>query len=147
MSFDTTVAKYDLQNVGYNIESQCLESYPTCKVKHDKGFAICVSLHKWTIDPMHDKNNRGLYIALYEISDASNIIKDKCKERLETLKSKCNSDFIKKIENGSHDDIIHIFKFSVNCWRPVTKKGKKWTYIGEKPEKDSDCLIQRLLNE
>ena len=147
MSFDSNVAKYELHNVGYDTNTKSLKSFPTCRVKYDDDNIICVSLHKWTVDPDYDKNNRGLYIALYKITKESNVDKDQCKRKLDELKVKCNDSFIKLIESGKIDDSIYVFKFSINCWRPVIKKCKKWTYVGEKPEKESECLIQRLINE
>ena len=76
--FDIVVAKYDTHSVGYNYNK--LNSFPTCRIKNEDKYTICVSLHKWIIDPDKDKTNRGYYIATYSICKESesdkNCIKD-----------------------------------------------------------------------
>lgn len=143
--FDSSLAKFDIHNTAYNTESHSLENFPTCRVLLDNTYKLGVSLHKWMVDPVQDAGNRGCYIAIYTLSDTENIDKENCEKLLEELKKKCYGNFIKSIQDGKLDKNITVFKFSVNCWRPVKKKGKKWTYIGDKPHKNSEQLIQRLL--
>jgi hypothetical protein len=146
--FDSSLAKYDIHNVAYNVESQNIDSMPTCKIKLDDMYFLAVSLHKWLVDPEYDKNNRGYYIATYKIaeeSDKYNI--EQTKIALDNLKLLCNKEFIMEIQKGKIPQEVKVFKFSVNCWRNVEKKGKKWTYIGDKPDKSHEQLIQRLLND
>ena len=143
--FDIVVAKYDTHSVGFN--NNTLSSFPTCRIKIDEKYLICVSLYKWIIDPDKDKANRGYYIAAYSICEEKESDKNIIKHNLDTLKLKCNESFINDIVSGKNTDkSVNIFKFSVNCWRPVLKKGKKWTYSGDKPTKDDEPYIQRLLS-
>ena len=143
--FDVVVAKYDTHSVRYN--DNTLNSFPTCRIKNKDNYTICVSLHKWIIDPDKDKTNRGYYIATYSICEESESDKNHIKQTLDNLKTKCNETFIDNIVSGKNTDIsVNIFKFSVNCWRPVSKKGKKWNYIGDKPSKDDEPNVQRLLS-
>ena len=143
--FDSSLAKFDVHNVAYNTETSSLEEFPTCRVLSDNTYKLGVSLHKWIVDPVQDAGNRGCYIAVYILTDSENIDKETCEKLLENLKNKCDGNFIKNIQDGKLDENTYVFKFSVNCWRPVKKKGKKWGYIGDKPAKNSEQIIQRLL--
>lgn len=143
--FDSTLAKFDIHNVGFNTETRELEEFPTCRILLDNTYYLGVSLHKWLVDPVQDSGNRGYYIAVYSLGEEDDIDKKNCKLLLDSLKTNCTGDYIKNIQDGKLEDNIKVFKFSVNCWRPVKKKGKKWTYIGDKPDKSKEQLIQRLL--
>ena len=143
--FDIVVAKYDTHSVGFN--NNTLSSFQTCRIKIDDKYIICVSLYKWIIDPDKDKSNRGYYIATYSICEESESDKENMKNNLNDLKQNCDESFINNIVSGKNSDTkINIYKFSINCWRPVEKKGKKWNYIGDKPHKDDEPIVQRLLS-
>ena len=157
--FDSVVAKYELQTTGYNSEDKCLKSFPTSRIKIDDKYFICVSIHKWTIDSEYDKSNRGLYLAVYKICEESH--KDKLEENktnLNKLMDECTQSYIADIVSGKDKYNIQVFKFSVNCWRPVNRKNifskknstwsirKKWEYIGDKPDKNGEPTLQRFIN-
>ena len=144
--FDNTVAKYDTHSVAYDFEKSLLSNFPTCRIKINNEYFICVSLHKWIVDPDIDKSNRGLYLAVYTICNENDAqLKDINKKTLDNLLNTCNNEYITSIMTGSKQNNIFVFKFSVNCWRLVERKSKKWNYIGDKPLKDSEPLLQRLL--
>ena len=41
---------------------------------------------------------------------------------------------------------LEFYKYSINQWRQVERKKTKFNYIGEKPEKLADSIVQRYLN-
>ena len=139
-TIDTSVVKIEDHNVAYNSETKELKLGPVAKVKVDDEYVLAVSLHKWTYE---HQPNKGCYIAFLLIRNTEKAI-----DVLNDFQAKFSqtNTIIDEIENGIYDTNIAVFRFSVNVWRPVSKKKTKWVFADKvKPSKDEPSYIQRVL--
>lgn len=140
MYFDTSVVKYEHHNVAYNDETKELRLGPVTKIIVEEGEFISISLAKWCIENPPNKGKYIAFLALSDIPDAENIMQTFVKDYDEDPQN-----IIANIQNGTYTKNIHVFKFSVNSWRAVEMKKKKWCFIYSKPTKEQHSNIQRLL--
>jgi hypothetical protein len=150
MKFETHNAKYEDHEVFTSVNPK----FPTLRLFENDQYALGIALHKWKNEST-DIKVKGEFLCVYvvcgfseswdsiDLSDAYQVMQDEC----DTIK-----DFdISSLENGTYtDESILVYKFSVNVWRRVEyigKKTKKWTFVDEKPNKDSNSKVQRLLND
>lgn len=145
MKFDSTIAKWDIHNVAYDVENEQLKLGPTVKVLVKDEYHIAISLHKWIES---EGKNKGSYICVLALGPDNSVDSDEAQNRLEAFKALFdeNHNIFSDIQKGKVSEYVHVYKFSVNVWRSVIFKGTKWTYNDiTKPCKDEPCIIQRLL--
>jgi hypothetical protein len=148
MKFETHVAKFTDHEVYTNVESKL----PTIRLYENNKYALSIALHKWK-NESDDIKVKGEFIAVYKICDFEDkwesIDLTETYNLLQNTVDSIKSFDSKTLENGTYiDSNIIIYKFSVNVWRRVEyigKKVKKWTFIDEKPNKEDQSKIQRLL--
>ena len=146
-TFDENIAKYADHNAAYDSTTNELHMGPTSRVLIGESWHVSTNVHKWAVESGPRKGN---YLSVLDLGEDNSVDHDTARLRLQAFQDAFDKDnnICTKIEDGIIADNVYVYKFSVNVWRSVTRKGTKWVYNDiKKPTKEEPCVVQRLLVE